>query len=1264
VDVASQSLDIASQKYYAQINLCVDNLRKTYLRSGTYRLSKPDTKERIGFMLSELESAVQSDELLVFDEKFSLHILFTLIPVEFRNNNVYHEMGLQKNNQNMKVLIYLERKFCTLAMLGLSNANRNVFSILISHGILDFSLFSKKPNKCFLVSLVIAKITIECHHDSRLIFEFLQKNRFDIDNLMAKLIPTFIENLELACDVQIEVFEFLARQYLNCQIYLCTKDLNKSTSNCFHILHKTKFKNINSVPIYLYLKISEKNKNSVHLSNIIMLNTFKKKFCYFCEKYIRNSSFKKHKCKLLKCHACYRYKGDVRSINGVAQCNMSQMSELPENCKLCGINFTSYICESMHRLSKVNCSLNKKRHTLANNEDLQFCLRCFGQHNKATRCSLFENVDKKQNVIVYIVVYNNILNEAVLIQMSQFDTKENAFKMTLVSSNYEYTTVFENLKQCIMHLRSMSTNKIVSHSSKKMRKDTIARVLQLCKSNNLCQTVILGDGIFFDSTLEHFYDAASNLKLKAGRITNFKLFKTNIIAFDIFVDLHAGISAELSYLSNSQNVHASLLLPKINEPIMESEYEFQSEFFDVENLRFSSHACYLSVKHSISKIKSLYWDRKLKYGIILRIHTTLNCLLMHDYSVLVNSIYNKIRLKMNLTTKNCFQYTSLTQIGYDLFLKSVHNEGIPILPATGPQFIKNTSKYEYIVSSVLGEMHKNCGADALYSNFINSRELFKVNKLSADFACNKCEHYFFVQGNYKNDCDTHNKNVDIDKVMFNFLSKRENIKRSKDKINKFKNGLKSNAIIYVLNECCLKNVENYLLFIEYINKHKTLSLDEVLKVFKLKLKTYKRNHFSGICYNKTIPNALVLPVKYISTSTNANIVRFDLSSAFPTALRNCKIPVGAGTVLLEDNAEKFYNSYNRDSNILVVIKVRLECRKSLYLPYYDHASKPENAKGASLKRSGTCFKCCLSSNNHYINCRHRDRSFVTTLLDKDLEYMLSIGYTLKNVYELHYFRTKTIHTLNSLCDIYETLIQSSVSKLEKKLLKQLNLRAIGRTAMDVGKYQNETLIHSSEELFCKFSNIKHFDFLPADQICIANLLKNKNERYHQYLRFKTCPLIFAIVASTVKRLIHAHALKIYFSYNLSLVRIDTDCITVFLHNQNDIIHLNAIFYKTNTIFNYKLEHKDIQCVVSYGKQAYIFINKDLSVVYKISGALLNNRQRYTKIKNADELNLLIENCLFKLDNPKRVLPRTVGCPEKLQYTYQIQSFPFGYKFRK
>ena len=218
--------------------------------------------------------------------------------------------------------------------------------------------------------------------------------------------------------------------------------------------------------------------------------------------------------------------------------------------------------------------------------------------------------------------------------------------------------------------------------------------------------------------------------------------------------------------------------------------------------------------------------------------------------------------------------------------------------------------------------------------------------------------------------------------------------------------------------------------------------------------------------------------------------------------------------------------------------------------------------------------------------------------------------------------------------------------------------------MDVGKYQNETLIHSSEELFCKFSNIKHFDFLPADQICIANLLKNKNERYHQYLRFKTCPLIFAIVASTVKRLIHAHALKIYFSYNLSLVRIDTDCITVFLHNQNDIIHLNAIFYKTNKIFNYKLEHKDIQCVVSYGKQAYIFINKDLSVVYKISGALLNNRQRYTKIKNADELNLLIENCLFKLDNPKRVLPRTVGCPEKLQYTYQIQSFPFGYKFRK
>jgi hypothetical protein len=280
-----------------------------------------------------------------------------------------------------------------------------------------------------------------------------------------------------------------------------------------------------------------------------------------------------------------------------------------------------------------------------------------------------------------------------------------------------------------------------------------------------------------------------------------------------------------------------------------------------------------------------------------------------------------------------------------------------------------------------------------------------------------------------------------------------------------------------------------------------------------------------------------------------------------------------------------------------------------------------------------------------------------------MNYALSNGYKLLQIFELHVFNTKVVEKLNNLCIAYNTLIEKSSSKLERKIIKSIQLSAIGRFALNLTKLNKEELITFPEKLFYNIDKLNYFDFFSSTGACYGSFKNNKKNKYFKFWRAKTNPIIFALICSTVKRLIHRHALSIHFSKNLSLIRLDTDCITLSLNSENSLKELYSILYEHNDLFKYKIEQESVRMVLSYRKQAYFIVHNDGSLSFKISGAILDNYQRYVHIFKNNDLTHLIESCLTKLNNGSRQLPRIALKPDKLNNgtNYEINSIPFGYK---
>ena len=1261
VEKSANMLTLSGQEYYINISLALHNLQKKYIKSGSYKMSEAETKQRIGIMLAQLEACVHSDDLLMLDSNFELDISFTKIHRSFNNNSVYNNLHIVeiKSPHLKRTLWFLERKIFNNRNLYVNSQNKIIFSKLLSHGILDISLLNKCQTQCLLISVLFSKILIDSHHDSRIALHFLEKYQYDLNYLINWMIPSRVKNLQMVCTLDVGIFEIIAKEFLNCQIVLCTKPLNKTNrKNTFDVLYRTHFKNIRTIPIFLFIKLSEDTNSILHLSNIANLNTQKQTFCYFCMKYLTNAMFKTHRCKMYKCKSCYRFKMRDIDINGISQCGSSLIEDLPTDCPKCCIKFDNFICQSMHKLSRKIC-VKATPLKIQNTNKNYFCKTCLGSHEKGGQCTMFPFNEKKIDTNVNFVFYNYPLNECYVIKMNYKQELSKYSNLTIVNAHNADNFSFSDVEFDIKSLDRVSPYRVQTEITEQKRKHVLDSILKICGSSINTNNVIVCDDSFFQHLFTYFYDETSKAKLKNGQIQHFKIQKISIVHLDIFIDNGGGGLIDVSYLLNPDRNHAILIPPLIPTHNLLASFTFNKQYFDIEKYRYSSAQSFKSVKKSLDNIPSMFWSGQLKAYEILRINGILQCNMMHNYGCILNTLYNKLRIEIGYCRTNVFQHFSKSKIGFDLLLKCLDKQNVPILPSACPKIIQNFSKIEYCMSHLLNQIHKNCKSK--YSNFINERVLFKVSKISADFACLTCKEYFFIQGTYKIVCKRHQKHPDIEKMQFNRLTKSENVQLNRSKIKVFKNGISADSTVFEFSNCCLQDMDNYEFFMEYLKSKNVFTPHEAIAMFRQSLKSYKRANISGINYNDCISNPLVLPINYMCISKEALIYRYDITNAFPSALNNVRLPFGKAKIYIDNEARLFYDSYTTQHDEMFVIKVKLECSSNTFIPYYDHRNtKNETIK--SIKRSATCVKCCLTSNNLFTNCKHRDRSFVINCTDEDLQYALQTGCKIISIFEIHLFKTKNIPLINSLCTAYKDLQDKAECKLERKMLKELLLISIGRTALDIRKFKDEIFIDSPESLFCKLASLNHFDVLANGMVCTATLLKQPTCKVEQFIRYKTCPIIFALVSSKVKRMVHQHALAIHFSKTLTLIRLDTDCISFVVSGQDSMNLIDTIFYKNNSIFKYKIEHKHIRCILSYSKMSYILMDAEGNLIFKIPGAFMSNSARFsTNISAREQVNTFIDNCLDKLYNPKRILPRIPAQPVHSNNTYTISSYPFGFK---
>ena len=134
----------------------------------------------------------------------------------------------------------------------------------------------------------------------------------------------------------------------------------------------------------------------------------------------------------------------------------------------------------------------------------------------------------------------------------------------------------------------------------------------------------------------------------------------------------------------------------------------------------------------INKLDTLYF---LEKSCMYKTITYIRCLKS------MNSIILELNLKMKLYMKsNHFYFSCITQknsLGssvFDLFINTLQNQPLPILPSSTPGHIRNTSKFEICFCETVTYKHLYVFKNHRVKSYINSDgEQFKKNKFSLDW---------------------------------------------------------------------------------------------------------------------------------------------------------------------------------------------------------------------------------------------------------------------------------------------------------------------------------------------------------------------------------------------------------------------------------------------------------------------------------------------------------------------------------------------------
>ena len=1234
--------------YECQLDISLNALNLKYLRSGIFK-SNGDFEGIIKILLSQLLSAFRSDENLVIDNSFKIHLTVTNITNKFPT---YKHIGSTKENLSLANKLIAKQFMAT-----------KHFFDLLKRGIVDIGQINKSYNKmnCTLLNLSFAYFlrsknisllnALELFSDLELSYYRKFISYFKLENIIEKqTLFHFLEDVSKKIKMPIIVISPSKKLSFNNEIIFISTNRSYIKSN---------------LPIYLLLS---KEENELHIS---FAHNFKIKsnsnlFCQLCSKSVAH---KFHNCKHPICFLCQRYMSKFSLPFTKNICTRMTLKNIEKTCEDCHNIFQNENCFKTHidnKLSGKKCLPYRKclycnifiKHNLKKTPHIcgvKFCTKCKKRHDIKGLCYITPemNISKKN---CYKDYFLNITfsSDKIPIFASVTNIQNDVAKTIFLAKNSTFLDQKDLLKNWCDGQNDTLSAEMVFNYFENLK----------CKSENMS---IFSDPNSFDFLCDFISNENSSLYFAKNGLASFKLkFKKKLIKYRNLSSIIDSKLFELAFFCDKNMISIEIPSKFTKQSILTSQVtslnllDFNVQYVGSSRKMFTE----------LVKQKAAFKEMTDKtYILFFQIANEIN-------DIYVTSIYNLSKMfescQKNLLTPqkvSILRFNTLSSAGNYILRSKLEQNSLPILNHKSLSIRYNTSKLEIVVAHVLSELHFiTCkDRDKLYSFITRDGKQFQKKQFSADFYCENCALIYYIEGKFKIDTCYNGCKVDSQKTFFgmnkSFLSQKAS--KNRQKMINLCNNKSMKSIVF--NQCCLekkdlsvlkKHIENHLEKFQIPNIQ--LKVNYLINIFEQKKINYSQEIYERLNTSKCINPQLIeyiTPIFNLEGPSDIEIRKYDMNNSYGSQLEYLRLPYkDQGTTYLFDQANNIFkdltamykkgtfkfNGYGR---------AKILATKNKYtkiLPFLGFFSLKNETSYLTL-----CHKCAILKTKY---CSHsmKQRSFyVQSTLESFLFAKCVLNY---KIYFTEIILFKNCENYKEIFNSYQSL---SLLRLENKFYsnfaKRILLQGLGSFSInrenfnDIYTVSNKSALEST--LSGKNLDFKSFRFIgkSTSPHCVVEKSKKCKQRN---INNKSHTLLFSSVSNKARIILYEYMMKLI-DKGCHILRVDSDAISFAYHNSKQNYIDNLMQNK------FKIESQSIKGIVSFKKRSYIIENFDKNKSQiKVCGMSLDFNQRFNISSFQDISNKL--RLKQKSENKKTI---TRIWDENMTYAQNgvnfLKSHPFG-----
>ena len=1008
---------------------------------------------------------------------------------------------------------------------GGNRTNIGLFCSKFQDGNVDLSLIDSKVH-CLLAALSYAQLSSESNDYLGAIDKFQ-----NIYRTPQNLVDNYFTTKQ-----QFKISKMFSLK--DCCHYI-SRILGKNIC-MLHIVNKkfmVKFKSDEKFHDKLFILMSITTRKNPHIYYNYLLKNTKYKFCQICTKSFCLKLAKRHFCERDKCSRCHRYFYLCQKRTSFS-------------CLNCKLIFFNHECFQVHKLN--NCFKQKQQKKVDDR-----CNICYKSHEKMEYCPISINSRKFHSkdyfVLTSIPLKYELQNDIKYIKSTLCLTN---MRTQICDISYDFGLTFTTKIQ--MHLTdSLSSIKDLVLSISNIGYNKSLQKNILC---NLINHEFLHDcRIFIEDTM--FSLLASQLtSCKIQRVlylkgapsyislvNNIEFMRLSVITLNTYPEiicLQMGLlNAEMgsNYL-DLEEVDGYTAIDKKSWKIRDLIGTDQEIYEQIEICQHAiTYAKYKSIDLTIIRLlyKTLIYCKAFK--------------LIDDFIVRLDKY-------MGHEGKYLDNIYSPTSLIHSRLITTIADLDVCILPVKAKQILKNTSKVEVSLALLLETFFNSHRLGSIKSCVTEDGQQCMIllpdgTYYSADIFCQEQEQLTLVsvEGTFKFNCSIHQTNQ---QKMIWGLTRENRTRKATSRLKLVEIYCRQNNINHViLPTCCLRDKGSNVLFdfLQTFNKNNIINISHYTDMYTKILDTFDRRKYERLNFQESVsPNYVYSGPKLTINNHLQSILRFDRKSCYPSIVisNEFRIPIGQPKRFVGMSAKNYFETMKSSSTDIGVARVicyppskrRImaylctKINKRAVLTSCRMCSEESYEKGVTLK---SCFHNAIQ------------RSFYTTIFVSDIFYLKQFGYTF-DLTELILFNstrpTKLQNTVNFIMDNVKS------SLFLKHFLKFTLLSALGRFACDGQKYKPFKILNQVDFfLYQTCSQIEDFQFIgnPNDPLCIAILKSTKqnyNTNYKSQTKYKSNSVLFANIVAMNRRQIHAHCIIISRLSDISILRVDTDSITIFTTN--------------------------------------------------------------------------------------------------------------------